>query len=254
MGGGKKEHVERIKKSKFIRQRNDSVLRDNCKGEGYFFTRKGTNHGAGQCQIHHVLPVAMLQDGQITVATAEDRKFIRNCMAMTDWDCNKQPNLIGLPTKRPYQNADIELSKGKGLPYLGDPQGLKAAAGFFGALPDLPCHLNEHDKYNLDLKDVLQADVWDRLIQEREPCTVKGKDIKQLLEETSDERKLWLQDRGIEEGGAAACWVNRETTERWYIPFSLALEPKEVEAPPLPYGRESKGKKWRSKVFSTVAE
>jgi hypothetical protein len=251
MAGGKKEHVERIRKSEFNRQRNDSVLRDNCKGEGYFFTKKGTNHSAGQCQIHHVLPVTDLQDAQIIVDTAEERKFIRNCMAMTKWDCNEQPNLIGLPTKKPYQAADVELSKGRNLTYL---RGLKAAAGGFAALPDLPCHLNEHDKYTSEVQGQLHSNVWCRLTAEREPCTVKGKDIKELLEDMSNELKEWLQTRGKEEGGAAKCWVQRDTIKRWYIPFSMAPDPEEVEAPPTPYGEDSKGKEWRSKVFNTLAE
>jgi hypothetical protein len=247
MAGGKKEHVERIRKSKFNRQRNNDVLRDNCGKDGYVFIKKKnkTKYSAGQSQIHHVLPVCDLQDGTIDVDTAEDRKFIRNCMAMTEWDCNQQPNLLGLPTKEPYEDADRKVKEGKDLEFI---QSLSARRGQFGALPDLPCHLNEHDKYNVLLKKRLNADLWSRLMSEREPCTVKGQDIKQQMEEMSNEWKDWLKVRGK---GAADCWVNREKRPLWYFPLSMALKPKKIKPTPRYLGENAK--QWLKKMFAAVA-
>jgi hypothetical protein len=247
MAGGKKEHVERIKKSEFNRQRNSDVLRDNCGNDGYVFIKKRkdkTKYSAGQSQIHHVLPVCTLQDGTIEVDTAEDRKYIRNCMAMTKWDCNEQPNLLGLPTKEPFEDVDRKVGEGKDLAFI---QNRSAWRGQFGALPDLPCHLNEHDKYNAHLIKKLNADLWSRLISEREPCTVKGKDIKKLMEDMSNEWKDWLKTRGE---GAADCWVNREKRPKWYFPLSMAPKPKKIK-PPARYAGEN-AKEWLKNLFAAV--
>src|SRR5262249_13309996 len=51
MAGGAKEHVEKVRNSKFNRQRAETeTLRSNCGSDGYVFTKvsNGTEKGAGQ--------------------------------------------------------------------------------------------------------------------------------------------------------------------------------------------------------------
>ena len=103
MAGGKKEHVDKVRESKFNRQRCETAeLRSNCGKDGYVFRNEpspGTVNAAGQCEFHHVLPIQSLQDAKIledkTSKTQKD--FLHKCMATTNWNINKQPNLIGLP-------------------------------------------------------------------------------------------------------------------------------------------------------------
>lgn len=240
MAGGKKEHVEKVKESKFNRQRCESAeLRSNCGRDGYVFKntvggsgpKAGSVNAAGQCEFHHVLPISSLQDGSIKVDDSEELDFIHKCMAITSWNINKQPNLIGLPTKRPFEQADRKVvSDNATLPQL---KGLSAFAGKFGALPDLPCHLNDHPKYTDKIITELNDKVWRRLIDNREECEDKGKNIRSTLQKWSRDWKDWLKNRGAEEGGAADCWVNREQKpDVWYIPLSMAPSPTKIKPPP----------------------
>ena len=256
MAGGDDEHVQKIKKSKFNRQRDSTVLRQNCGNDGYLFNFKaptGENSG-GQCQVHHVLPVCTLQDGNINIKGAEKMDFIHKCMAMTQWNINEQPNLIGLPTKQPYAQADREAAtRGATAASL---KALSAWLGNRGALPDLPCHLYGHDKYNDDVIDQLNEYLWPELLKNRKKCEDSGQDIKDLLEDHSEDRKDWIKTRGSEHGGAADCWVNREMKRSvWYIPLSLAPDPDPVD-PPLNVKERDKSvkvKEWLSNMFSAVS-
>src|SRR5678815_488005 len=116
MAGGAKEHVEKVRTSKFNRQMEKDVLRSNCGGEGYVFCNlatDGSTNAAGRSQFHHVLPISSLQDAQITYPEkGEEIDFIHKCMAITTWDINEQPNLLGLPSKLPYEDADRRIGKG----------------------------------------------------------------------------------------------------------------------------------------------
>ncbi len=77
MSGGDAEHVKKIRKSEFNRQRNSAVLRSNCGNDGYVFNRPSKDgfDSGGQCQIHHVLPVTSMQDGNINQKGAGKMDF-----------------------------------------------------------------------------------------------------------------------------------------------------------------------------------
>jgi hypothetical protein len=248
MAGGASEHVEKIRKSNFNRQRDGDVLRDNCGGEGYVFSMPGLNGtvAAGRSEFHHVLPVTSLQDGNILDGEEDEvMAFIHKCMAKTTWDTNTQPNLLGLPTKQPYYDADLKAAGGM---TLGGIVALNPQVGDFGSLPDLPCHKNDHDKYTTAVIDKLNETLWPNLIEDVDVCKDPGKSIRSLLQTQSKNWKAWLKARGQ---GAADSWVNREQRPQWYYPLSMAPDPTPSDPPP----NVSKRKKltvdaWLEKIFS----
>jgi hypothetical protein len=254
MAGGADEHVEKVRNSKFNRQRaKTETLRANCGSDGYVFTSvsDGVETAAGQCEFHHVLPVESTDDANILKdsESAEEKEFIHRCMAKTTWDTNEQPNLIGLPTKRPYYNAD--LATGRSPPAsVADLLALEPQLAQFGALPNLPCHLNDHNKYNVEVIGRLDTNLWQQLVDGRDLCKDKGCSIRAMLRAESNTWKAELQARGNRQGGAADCWVNRHTTKRavWHIPLSMAASPVWSEPPP----RRPKSisvKEWLKKIF-----
>jgi len=250
MGGGTKEHNEKVRKSKFNRQRAETpTLRANCGSDGYVFTNPVNDLASGQCEFHHVLPISSLQDGEIK-KQGEELEFIIKCMCKTTWDINEQPNMLGLPTKEPYDAADRKAATGS---TVADLVALNAAIGEFGSLPDLPCHMNDHDKFTTAVINKLNSTVWPQLVADRAKCKNRGKSIRKMLQDASNEWKDWLKTRGGSNGGAADCWVNRETTKRpvWYIPLSMAPKPRKSDPPPNIHKR---GKMtiadWLEKIFS----
>lgn len=253
MAGGAKEHVEKVRKSNFNRQRADTpTLRSNCNGEGYVFTKPfgGVDKGAGRCEFHHVLPVETVQDGCILdgKASSDDMDFIHKCMAKTTWDTNEQPNLLGLPTKKPYQDAD-----GVANATAATLKALNPQAAQFGAMLDLPCHLNDHNLFNIEVMKNLDSAVWQPLLDGREECGDRGKSIRTLLRNKSQDWKSELKTRGGRNGGAVECWLLRETTKRsvWHIPQSMAAAPVWSEPPPNVSKRGSNTvRAWLKKIFA----
>jgi hypothetical protein len=253
--GERKEHVPKIKKSKFNRQRGSADIKKNCGNDGYNFkikNRLGAIISAGQCEIHHVLPVTSLQDGNIAFKNSEQIDFIHKCMAQTQWDINEQPNLIGLPTKEPYDRADrAVVDKGATSAAL---KLLSASDGEKGALPDLPCHLNAHPEYNQAIISSLNSNLWPEVLKGRAKCKDVGKDIRQLLVDHSETWKDVLKERGEEYGGAADCWVNRMKKRNvWFIPLSMDPgEPRKIVPPVNRYECTGTVQKWLKNIFNNV--
>jgi len=246
-----KEHVERLKESKFNRQRAEtSTLRANCT-TGFIFTLNGT--AAGQSAFHHILAISSLQDG--TILPNENLAFFHDCMAATTWDINDGPNLIGLPLKPVYESADrnpvtraVSLIAG-----MGD---LSAAMGNFGGVPDLPCHQNEHDDYNKHQAIDLTDNIWNPLNDVREECKVDGRSILDELKSAIAAWRQFLVNRGAEHGGAASCWRNRNQPgyrDFWYIPFSMNPgNPLKAIPPPDLSKRSATIDAWLETLFNTI--
>jgi hypothetical protein len=247
-----KEHVKKIKKSDFNRQRAEtSTLRANCK-KGYIFTHAGG--AAGQSEFHHIVCISSMQDSEIE--PQGKLYFFHDCMAVTKWDTNDEPNLIGLSTKLPYGQskriADTLLAVIHAkLPGLSN---LEAQGGAFGSLPELPCHTNEHPDYTKEVTKYLNKNVWNPLAREAKNCKVDGVNIRGQLENAIFQWYMFLSGRGRENGGAAHCWLNRLEPgyeNFWYIPFSMNPgTPTKVLPPP---DRPSKGiRAWLEKLFKIV--
>jgi hypothetical protein len=230
-----KEHIKRIKESKFVRQRekDTATLRSKCQS-GYRF---GDVTAKGQSAVHHIVAISSLQDGNIK--PRNKIKFFRDCMALTTWDTNEGPNLINMPLKNVYASADryspseMVASIRDMLPGMGIAD---APLGVFGSVPDLPCHQWEHDAYNTEQVIDLFKNIWEPLAENQEACKVKASSLQGELENSSVAWRQFLTGRGSEHGGAAHCWLNRNEPGYeafWYIPFSMNPgTPKKVKPPP----------------------
>lgn len=252
------EHVEVLQNSEFNRQRaNTDALRSKC-SKGYIFSNAGSTvkngktinfvNAAGQCAFHHILPITSLQDANITV-NADELEHVHLCMAATKWDINDTPNLIGLPLKPAYQSADRLLSDDK---TIDDIRALNPARGQFGAIPDLPCHQNDHNKFNDAVISYLNSKVWKKL-KPAEPCESKSENIKSQLDKASKKFLSKIETQGGKEGGAVDCWVNREEKpSTWHIPFSMDVAGDPPSVPPPPRLPGSRQKAWLQSLFQRM--
>jgi hypothetical protein len=250
-----KEHVEKIKDSKFNRQRAETAtLRSNCTS-GFIFTLGGT--ARLQSAFHHIIAISSIQDGNIKPADSLD--FFHDCMAVTPWDTNDGPNLIGLPLKSVYGNADrysltsiLETIHSQ-LPGMAN---VDAGLGVFGSVPDLPCHQVEHDDYNTEQVIDICKNVWKPLARVRKNCAVDGTSIQGQLESSSVAWRQFLTARGKECGGAAHCWRNRNEPgfdSFWYIPFSMNPgNPRKTIPPPDLASRSGSIKAWLKACFTMI--
>ena len=265
MGKKKVEHVQRIKDSEFNRQRPDdatAVCRARCT-TGYKFTDAKVS-AAGQSMFHHILPVECMQD---SVIKPEDQiDFFRDCMAVTKWDINEGDNLIALPTKKPFLIADRDPeSPAKEWTSWRDAlSNIAAASGYFGTLPFLPCHLNEHtgtNGYNEAVIDYLVHNIWQPLAVQRKDCKIDPRSILSEIQRDRDHWRKFIEDKGAGNlggsGGVPICWKNRFKEKPgfiadWYKPLSMSPKPQKIEAPP-PAPRKKGVKAWCKEMFSKIA-
>jgi hypothetical protein len=198
-----KKHKKDPSTWKIIRYRDDHYA-DNCKS-GY--------KGPAYHQVHHIIPVASVSDATIRQQVGDKASFIRKCLRVTEWDINRQPNCVGLPLKRAYPKADTTLAD-------------------WATLDKWPCHIVDHPPYTDDVSDDLGKHVWDQAIENSNDCKLDPKTLKAELEAR---RKFWRREvrrRGSRKKGTRHCWDNRTSLPTtWYIPFSMALKPKERSAP-----------------------
>jgi hypothetical protein len=220
-------------------------LRESC-STGYIFLH---NEGAaGQCEFHHIIPIEIMQDSSLP---PEKVDFARKCMALTDWNINNSENLIGLPTKLPYEAADRHLNKG--LEMLAAV--LDVPHNIFGAIPDLPCHQREHDKYNRKLNTDFRSKIWNKLIKKRRACKMDGEKLKGQLETASGEWREFLVKRGAGPPSASTCWPNRNQKsfrKIWYKPFSMAIKPAKAEPPPDLFKTKGTQAEWLANLFGSI--
>ena len=252
-----KEHVEKLKETKFNRQRaRTDVLRENCTA-GYVFTYSGG--AAGQSEFHHIIPISAMQDNSIEPSDKLD--FFHDCMAATTWDTNTSQNLIGLPTKQAYmaldRKSDQNVARHSGMKatsFISAIRNIASRMAAFATVPDLPCHDNDHPSYTEELIQYLKRQIWQPLAQEKKACNVNGKSIRSQLESASSHWRQFLVKRGAEHGGAAHCWVKRHEPgydKFWYIPFSMNPgTPRKAKPPPkLPKKNQAE---WLEKLFSNL--
>lgn len=251
------DHVPPVKDWKINRIRGSTEkLRGNCT-TGYMFTVG--DQAKGQSEYHHILPIESLQDGSIEPQAKLE--FLQCCLAITEWDIDKGDNLIGMPTKGVYEAADRKANKtdmeGAGTdanPFRSRLRELAAQVGFFGTLPDIPCHENAHNLYNVEVIKYLCKKIWQPLAKEKEDCNVSPKSVAGQLDSASKHWRDFLVNRGTSNRGAAHCWVHRHDPGYdafWYIPFSMNPgKPRKAKAPPrLPPTKQAD---WLKNLFNLV--
>jgi hypothetical protein len=224
----------------FLRQRNGDTHITACK-KGYIAPRGETPRWL---EIHHILCVHACSDKTFPLQSSDDqKKFIRSCLAITTWDINAEPNVIGLPTKWAYV---------KDLALPGKP----------AAWDGLPCHQVDHDLYLKSVNVFVTDKIWKKIRKAE-----KGKECEELTPENiakkfetgSDVWRSFLEARGKYYGGTKACidYCLRGTPDplgvindnNWHIPFSMAPNKAEVRKRIKP---ESKGTLEREALLAAI--
>jgi hypothetical protein len=215
---GKKKHLE-VDESKWLfkRKRKGRTHIDACR-LGY----KVTGHN----QVHHALCVYACSNSTFPKNLTDDEfAFIMLCLAPTDWDINKEPNVIGLPLKTAYVELPDDSGWGK-----------------------LPCHQVDHDIYLKDVNAYVTAEIWGAIrdAKEAEACEqLDGNTIKTLFEDGSAEWRGFLVERGLKSGGTKAALAyclnppqpgtaTTITDDNWYIPFSMGKSQIRPRVKPKP--------------------
>jgi hypothetical protein len=200
-----KKHLE-VDESKWLfkRKRKGRTHIDAC-ALGY----KVTGHN----QVHHALCVYACSNSTFPKGLTDDEfAFIMLCLAPTDWDINKEPNVIGLPLKTAYVSLPDDPGWDK-----------------------LPCHQVDHDIYLKDVNSYVTDQIWTAIkeAQEAEACEqLDGKTIQALFNTGSKKWRGFLVKRGSTNGGtkaALAYCLNPPppgtatpfNDSNWYIPFSM---------------------------------
>ena len=205
-------HKRSSRKSEIKRNRNGREHINNC-GEGYLASHKFT-------QIHHIVCVSSMSNATIASLVKDKGKmeFIRECLKLTSWNINEEPNLVGLPLKRAFVK--------------------KPAAEWDG----WPCHQVDHNPaYTRGVSERLNAKVWQKVLENRKKCKDCNKECNINAESVAakliKESEYWMEfltERGTDPKSTAFCWKNRlSMKDTWYIPFSMDPgDPPAREPPP----------------------
>ena len=206
-------HQRSSQKSKIQRNRQGRTRIDNC-GTGYY------NQTRSFRQIHHIVCISSMSNATIKdlISDKGQMEFIRECLKLTNWDINDEPNTVGLPLKRAFVK--------------------KEPAGWNG----WPCHQVDHNPYYTDGVSVrLKKKVWLKVLKKRKQCTtcntkcnINAASVEKQLNAESKHWRTFLTRRGRSKLGTAYCWKKRHSVpDVWYIPFSMhPAKPPRRDPPP----------------------
>lgn len=160
-------------------------------------------------QAHHIICVSSVgkRRDDYPRTPPELADYLEACLWVTPWNINDGKNLIGLPLNRQYQDSDGDQPE------------------------NLPSHQVDHntrDGYTNEVSQYLKENVWRSLTAKKEVHDVDVAKLKKELEDSSDEFRQRLSDRGARKGGTRHCWQNRFEADyktRWYYPFSMGRHP-----------------------------
>jgi hypothetical protein len=199
------------------RNRNGDEHRNKCK--------KGYIHLSTYSNIHHIVCVSSMADGTIKGYVPDDAQFefIQNCLAVTNWNINDEPNVVGLPKKQAYVDKAAEPPSWDGW----------------------ACHQVDHHTYLTKVSQRLFDQIWVTCQDVAQDCKVKGTAIAGQLKDESD---YWLKKLGGR--GTAVAWATRENNpDTWYKPFSMDhISPSKRKPPP------DWAKNFSSKMLSRLSE
>jgi hypothetical protein len=168
-------------------------------------------------QSHHLVCIMALANRE--TSSPEHAEYLQQCLWMTDWNINKAPNMIGLPTRSWYRKAY-------------DNQNF--------APQNLPSHNNDHPEFLQEVHEHLGPNVWDTIDPDEKDHKKGAEQLKEALEKASKHFQKELLKRGIRNSGTMISWKTRfnNNTDKaarrasmgannlWYQPFSMALLPK----------------------------
>ncbi|AKT40382.1 hypothetical protein [Chondromyces crocatus] len=237
---GKKKHMPPPDELnwKFKRHRKGDTHIENC-SDGYKPTDRGSERfksGGKQrfiCEVHHILCVHACSDATLPRGiTEEERKFIRNTLAITDWDINAGHNNIGLPRKWAY--------------VLDGDETKRANSGGLSDWNGLPCHQVDHDIYLTKVKEWVTVNIWNKIRANKSAENCENMDpesVQNMFKKGSDRWRALLKKRGSAFGGTrsslAYCASSQSDPIKeatWHIPFSMAIPESSIRKRQKPYG------------------
>jgi hypothetical protein len=190
-------------------------------------------------QGHHVLVADCFKLASTEADDSDQAAYIRVCFSFTDWDINKDHNMLGLPVLKSYVLAYKDMDGGgkqagkqefKHLEkYLTKPPVLKAGVEV-SAPHNLPCHQPVnwgHIDYTKEVDTELKKRIW-KTLKRSDEKHVSAKVIAGELGPLASEFSGKLTERGCREGGTSLNWRERHNPERensWFHPFCMSARP-----------------------------
>jgi hypothetical protein len=178
-------------------------------------------------QSHHILCISAM--GCRQASTPDATQKMEKALYITKWNINEAPNMLGMPMKLQYIEAYGDVEQ---LP-------AKAQNAAWGAVQpkDIPAHNVDHNTkggYTSEVKDHLQANVWNKFKPQGGDHATDAKWLANELTEASKEfERILLDERGIRKAGTVAAWKDRFNDVDWCEPFSMA-DPANQRKPGTP--------------------
>lgn|SRR5262245_5718653 len=178
-------------------------------------------------QSHHIVCISSM--GSRVAKDAATKTKLEESLYITDWNINKDPNMIGLPQRcqfrQSYGAAEETALK---TPAAGP-------AAWAAATPtNKPSHNNDHnttDGYTDEVTKYLQAEIWDKFDANKGDHNADAKWLKDQLEAASRHFQSVLLERGARDPGTVNAWQQRFTlVPGWVAPFSMAAKPTKRNA------------------------
>jgi hypothetical protein len=172
-------------------------------------------------QSHHIICISSMGSRDVTRIKLEQGLYI------TDWNINKEPNMIGLPQKCQYRQS----YGGAEEQTLINP--VTGAAQWAAVEPrNLPAHNVDHPMYTSEVTTELEDRVWSKFDEAKGDHAADAEWLKGKLEQTSSYFQQVLFMRGCRAPGTIVAWQQRFALGRgnWEAPFSMAETPAERNA------------------------
>ncbi|MEK6750494.1 MAG: hypothetical protein AABY83_15045 [Pseudomonadota bacterium] len=225
------DHIDAVRDRKGIYYKS-SNYRVDCES-----CNKGF-HG-NRWEAHHILPGVVFCDLD---------SFVKECLGVTDYNINKPYSMAGLPN---LQSFILYFQKDSTVPFVKANEktttmlkwGSIAKKTNEAAIPiafpgDFPCHnpVNfGHVKYNANVADYLEENVWVVLLKKKaKNVHFKPQDVKEELEDAKDHFWKDLVKRGKGLGGGGCLGVEQNIRNRygtakngWWKPLCMADVPEE---------------------------
>jgi hypothetical protein len=183
-------------------------------GAGFYQSKYGRVVTAGpHWQSHHIICISSMGSRDVTRIKLEQGLYI------TDWNINKEPNMIGLPQKCSYGEAEDAT--------LVNP--VAGAAKWATVEPtNLPAHNVDHPMYTSEVTTELENKIWSKFDEAKGDHAADAEWLLKKLKKFSEDFQTLLLARATRPpGGTVIAWQQRVALKmgNWEAPFSMAKMP-----------------------------